>query len=75
MNRLPTVTAREMLAVLRRAGFVVVRVKGSHHFLRRKDDPSRETVIALHPGDLPTGAVRAILRQAKLSRKDFASLL
>jgi predicted RNA binding protein YcfA (HicA-like mRNA interferase family) len=64
-----------MLSALQRAGFVVVRVKGSHHFLRHKDDPSRETVIALHPGDLPAGTVRAILKQAKLSKKEFASLL
>jgi len=64
-----------MLGALRRAGFLVVRVKGSHHFLRHKDDPRRETVIALHPGDLPAGTVRAILRQTKLSREDFARLL
>jgi len=72
--RLPTVSARDMLSALKRAGFIIVRVKGSHHFLRHKDDPRRETVIALHPGDLPAGTVR-ILKQAKLSRKEFVSLL
>jgi predicted RNA binding protein YcfA (HicA-like mRNA interferase family) len=64
-----------MLAALRRAGFEVLRVKGSHHFLRHRDDPSRETVVALHPGDLPEGTLRAILKQAKLSRTDFLALL
>jgi len=64
-----------MLSALKRAGFIIVRVKGSHHFLRHRDDPRRETVIALHPGDLPAGTVRAILKQAKLSRKEFVSLL
>jgi predicted RNA binding protein YcfA (HicA-like mRNA interferase family) len=64
-----------MLMALQRAGFQVVRVKGSHHFLRHKDDPRRETVIALHSGDLPAGTVRAILKQARLSREDFISLL
>jgi predicted RNA binding protein YcfA (HicA-like mRNA interferase family) len=63
-----------MLAILRRAGFVVVRIKGSHHFLRHRDDPSRETVIPLHQGDLPTGTVRAILKQAGLSRTEFDKL-
>ncbi|MCJ7788096.1 MAG: type II toxin-antitoxin system HicA family toxin [Methyloceanibacter sp.] len=75
MSRLPTVSARDMLSALRRAGFVIVRIKGSHHFLRHKDDPSRETVVALHTGDLPAGTVRAILRQAKLSRAEFVGLL
>jgi predicted RNA binding protein YcfA (HicA-like mRNA interferase family) len=64
-----------MLMALQRAGFQVVRVKGSHHFLRHKDDPRRETVIALHSGDLPAGTARAILKQARLSREDFISLL
>jgi predicted RNA binding protein YcfA (HicA-like mRNA interferase family) len=75
VNRLPAVTARQVLAALQRGGFLVVRVKGSHHFLRHKDDPRRETVIALHSGDLPAGTVRAILKQAKLSREDFVRLL
>jgi predicted RNA binding protein YcfA (HicA-like mRNA interferase family) len=75
MSRLPQVTARSMLRALQRAGFIVLRVKGSHHFLRHKDDPKRETVIALHPGDLPHGTVREILKQAKLSREEFLKLL
>jgi len=75
MTRLPQVTARKMLAALQRAGFVIRRVKGSHHFLRHRDDPRRETVIALHPGDLPEGTVREILKQAGLSRDQFVKLL
>jgi len=75
MSRLPQVTAREMLAALQRAGFVLRRVKGSHHFLRHKDDPERETVIALHSGDLPQGTVREILKQAGFSREEFLKLL
>jgi predicted RNA binding protein YcfA (HicA-like mRNA interferase family) len=64
-----------MLSSLRRAGFIIIRIKGSHYFLRHKDDQSRETVVALHPGDLPAGTVRAILKQAKLSRTEFVDLL
>jgi predicted RNA binding protein YcfA (HicA-like mRNA interferase family) len=41
MNRLPQVTAPEMIAALIRAGFVVARVKGSHHFLVHQSDPTR----------------------------------
>jgi predicted RNA binding protein YcfA (HicA-like mRNA interferase family) len=32
MSRLPRVTARQMLSALQRAGFFVVRSKGSHLF-------------------------------------------
>jgi predicted RNA binding protein YcfA (HicA-like mRNA interferase family) len=75
MSRLPQVTARKLLAALQRGGFVVDRVKGSHHFLRHKDDPARRTVIALHSGDIPQGTLRDILRQAGLSRDAFLKLL
>jgi predicted RNA binding protein YcfA (HicA-like mRNA interferase family) len=75
MSRLPHVTPRKLLAALLRAGFVVDRIKGSHHFLQHKGDPSRRTVVALHSGDIPQGTLRDILRQARLSREEFLRLL
>jgi predicted RNA binding protein YcfA (HicA-like mRNA interferase family) len=75
MTRLPQVSARKMLAALQRGGFTILRVKGSHHFLRHRDDPRRETVVALHPGDLPEGTLREILKQARISRDEFLKLL
>jgi predicted RNA binding protein YcfA (HicA-like mRNA interferase family) len=64
-----------MLAALKRAGFVVDRIKGSHHFLVHRDDPTRRTVIAVHAGDLPNGTLRDILRQAKISRDELLKWL
>lgn len=75
MSRLPQVRPREMIAALQRAGFIVQRVKGSHHFLEHKDDPSRWATVAVHPGDLPPRDVRDILKQARLSRNEFLNLL
>ena len=75
MSRLPQVTAREMIAALTRAGFVVARVKGSHHFLVHESDPTRWATVAMHGGDLRTDSVRDILKRAKLSRSDFIKLL
>src|SRR5437868_8780768 len=56
-------------------GFEVIRTKGSHRFLRHRDDPSRQTVVPVHRNDLPPGTLRAILRQARLSRAQFLDLL
>ena len=54
MTTLPSVTGKDLLAALRKAKFDVVRVKGSHHFLRHPD--GRVTVIpireALRQGDI-----------------------
>jgi predicted RNA binding protein YcfA (HicA-like mRNA interferase family) len=64
--------AREVLAKLQRAGFVVKRQSGSHVVLRHND--GRQTYVAMHPGDVPFGTFRAILRQAELSEEDFRKL-
>ncbi|RMG50724.1 MAG: addiction module toxin, HicA family [Acidobacteria bacterium] len=37
MTKLLRLKGRELIAVLRKAGFEVIRVKGSHHFLRHPD--------------------------------------
>jgi predicted RNA binding protein YcfA (HicA-like mRNA interferase family) len=34
MRALPALSGRAVIAVLERAGFEVIRTKGSHHFLR-----------------------------------------
>lgn len=64
--------AREVLAKLQRAGFVVKRQSGSHVVLRHAD--GRQTYVAAHPGDIPTGTFRAILKQSGLSEEAFRNL-
>jgi len=75
MSRLPQVKPRQMLAALGRAGFETRRIKGSHHYLVHKDDPTRRTTVAVHSGDLPARDVRDILKQSKISRDEFLKLL
>jgi predicted RNA binding protein YcfA (HicA-like mRNA interferase family) len=65
-------SAREVLAKLIRAGFVEVRQSGSHKILRHPD--GRQTYVAMHPGTLPTGTFRKILKQAALSEEQFRVL-
>jgi predicted RNA binding protein YcfA (HicA-like mRNA interferase family) len=43
MSRAPRVTGPGLIAVLSKVGFHVLRVKGSHHFLRHQD--GRSTVV------------------------------
>jgi len=64
--------AREALAKLQRAGFVVRRPSGSNVVLRHAD--GRQTHVAIHPGDVPSGAFRAILKQAGLDEEQFRNL-
>jgi predicted RNA binding protein YcfA (HicA-like mRNA interferase family) len=64
--------AREVLARLQRAGFEVKRQSGSHAVLRHAD--GRQTYVAMHPGDIPSGTFRAILKQAKLTEDEFKKI-
>ena len=74
MTSYRAVTGKELIAALRRLGFDVARVKGSHHFLRHAD--GRVTVVPVHSGEtLGPGLLASILRDVKLSRDDLQRLL
>ena len=64
--------ARDVLATRLRAGFSEVQQSGSHKILRHPD--GRHTHVAMHPGTLPTGTFRKILKQAGLSEDNFRAL-
>ena len=64
--------ARDVLARLRRSGFVVKRQSGSHVVLRHAD--GRQTYVAMHTGDVPGGTFRNILKQANLTEEEFKKL-
>ena len=57
-----------MIAALQRAGFVAARIKGSHHFLIHKDDPTRWATVPMHKGDLRNDTVREILADEDFPR-------
>ncbi len=44
MPKLPVLSARECITALERAGFNVIRQRGSHITLRRDNPPARMTV-------------------------------
>ena len=75
MSRLPAVTARQVMAVLERSGFVLIRTKGSHYFYQHRNDPRRHTVIAYHRGDVPKGTRRDILKDIGLTVEEFLDRL
>lgn len=75
MSRLPRITGREVLGALKRAGFVEVRIDGSHHHLHREGG-SGVVTVAVHAGKvLKPGTLRSILRQAGLTVEELTVLL
>jgi len=74
MSRSPRITGAELIAALVKDGFQVVRVKGSHHFLRHED--CRSTVVPVHSGEtLGPGLLHKILRDCHLSIEDMHRLI
>jgi len=74
MVRLPRLTGKDIVAAQSQVGFEVVRVKGSHHFLRHPD--GRVTVVPVHAGEIiDPGLLAKILRDCELNREQFQALL
>ena len=73
MNKLPVVSGRACVNGLLKVGFVIKRQKGSHIILRR-DDPFAQVVVPDHRV-LDRGTLRAILRQADISIREFNDLI
>jgi len=68
--RLPTLTARQLISVLQRRGFVRVRQSGSHAVFRHPD--GRRTTVPIHSDrDLGRGLLRQIMRDADLTVEDL----
>ena len=63
---------RELVSVLRRAGFIGPYSGGRHEFMQ-KDDLVL-TIPNPHRGDISTGLLAIVLRQAGIARKEWERL-
>jgi predicted RNA binding protein YcfA (HicA-like mRNA interferase family) len=74
MSRIPRVTGATLISALAKAGFGVIRIRGSHHFLRHRD--GRTTVVPAHAGEtLGPGLLHKIMRDCRLSIEELEDLL
>jgi predicted RNA binding protein YcfA (HicA-like mRNA interferase family) len=69
--KLPTLSGKELVLALQRAGFEIVRQKGSHVSLSKG---SYRTVVPMHD-ELAKGTLLIIMRQCGLSKDDLINLL
>jgi predicted RNA binding protein YcfA (HicA-like mRNA interferase family) len=74
VTRLPRPTGAELVRAFGKASFEVVRIKGSHHFLRPAD--GRTTVVPVHAGEtVGPGLMSKVLRDTELTREELTALL
>lgn len=55
---------RDLVSLLKRNQWVVIRIKGSHHVLQKN---GQTIVVPVHGRDIPTGLLKTILKQAGLN--------
>ncbi len=72
-RRLPPMKAREVITILRRAGWYIDHITGSHYIMRH---PARTGVVPVpyHGNrDVKIGVLRSIIRQAGMTVEEFLS--
>ena len=74
MPKLPRITARDIIAVLERAGFTLARQSGSHKIY--KNAAGKRATVPYHASKtLHPKALNSILRDSNLSVEDLEKLL
>lgn len=71
MGRLAGFRYREIVRKLRACDFEFDRQAAGSHEIWFNALTNRYTTIPNHPGDMPEGTLRAILKQASVSPEDF----
>lgn len=71
MGRLAGFRYRDVVQRLKRAGFVFHRQAAGSHEIWHNPATNRYTTIPNHPGDMPEGTLRAILKQAGIETETF----
>ena len=73
-DRLPRLTAAEVIKALKRAGFSLARQSGSHKLY--KDKEGKRVTVPYHSGRiLHPKVLKSILRDAELTVKELKDLL
>ena len=77
MPKLPVVSSRQIIRILKKVGFDAApkRGKGSHLAFMRKDSDRVRLVIVPDRNEIPKGTLLAILDQAGMSKDDFVTFL
>lgn len=71
MGRLAGFRYREIVERLKQFGFVFDRQAAGSHEIWFNAGTNRYTTIPNHPGDMPEGTLRAILKQAGIETEEF----
>ena len=74
MPPVPSVSGKDVIRALEKAGFELARIRGSHHTMRHTD--GRAVTVPVHSGrDMPPGTLRGVLRIIGMTVEELTDLL
>ena len=73
MSKLPSLTPEKVIKLLEKNGFVLARIRGSHHIYYNPETRKR-AIMPLHKKDLPKGTMFEILKHAGINREELKEL-
>lgn len=71
MSKLPALTSKEVIRLLKFFGFMLDHTTGSH-FIFYNPKTKKRAVVPSHKRDLPKGTLMSILQEAGLSKDDIS---
>ena len=75
MKKLPRLSGKEVIKALSKVGFVVVRQKGSHVIIKKHTPEVVIVTVVPNHKEIDRGTLIEVIRQTKLNREEFMSLL
>ena len=75
MASLPSVTGHEAIKAFGKVGFVLDRINGSHHILKKTGHANTLSVPVHGNRPVATGTLRSLIRDAGLTVEEFIALL
>ena len=75
MSKLPVVSAKELIRVLEKEGYQVLRQKGSHIILQKKTAQEVITTVVPYHDEIARGTLKSILRKTRLTPEQLIKLL
>lgn len=70
MPKLPNLTPRKLIAILKKKGFQLDHTTGSH-FIFYHPETERRVTVPYHTKDIPKGTLHSIRKQSGLSMEDI----
>lgn len=74
MPKLPVLTPQNLAKALEKAGFELIRVRGSHYYYHNKQT-DRIAVVPFHSRDIRKGTLHAILKDADIDIEELQGLM